>query len=84
MKMVRRWRPLRDGPAPNVSFVADVRTFDIPETIGACVRAASSHPCCVGVTLRPLGGSRMIKAAERAARRGGIRILWVPTWRCGG
>lgn len=75
--MIPRWRPLRGQPFPDGPFVADVRTFDIPETIAACIRNAATN--CVAVTLRPYGGARMIASAERTARKRGIRILWVPT-----
>lgn len=74
MRIIRRWRWWH-GQRPDGPFVADYRSFDIPETVAAMIRNAP--PNCVAVTLRPRGGQRMTAAAERAARRKGIRILWV-------
>ena len=77
--MIPRWRPFMGKAFPTGPFVADARTFDIPETIAAMIRNAA--PNCVAVTLRPYGGDRMTQAAESAARRRGVRILWVPAGR---
>lgn len=75
--MIPRWRPYYSRPQPVGAFVADVRSFDIPETVAAMVRGAPKN--CIAISLRPLGGQRMIAAAEREARRKGIRLIWVPT-----
>ena len=74
--MIPRYRPSRMESLPDGLFIADIRTFDIPETIVGMIRGAPSN--CVAVTLRPYGGARMVAMAERAARHKGIRILWVP------
>ena len=75
--MTAIWRgffePIPDGP-----FIADVRTFDIPGTIAACIRNAA--PGMVGVTLSRRGGPAMIAAAEEAARERGISITWIEEW----
>lgn len=75
--MIRRVRNGRfDIPTDGSPWIADVRTYDISTTIANMIRMAA--PGCVAVTLRPVG-QEMIIAAERAARRRGIRILWVKT-----
>ena len=73
--MLPRYRPLRQE-FPTGPYVADCRTFDVPNTIAAMVRGAPQN--CVAITLRPLGGEFMIAAAEREARHRNIRLLWVP------
>jgi orotidine-5'-phosphate decarboxylase len=55
-------------------WVADCRTYDIPETIVALIRSLSVY--CVAITLSPRGGRKMIQMAEQAARKKNIRILW--------
>lgn len=57
-------------------WVCDCRTFDIPNTIASLIRYLP--PSAVAVSLRPEGGATMIAAAEREARRRGMRVLWVP------
>jgi orotidine-5'-phosphate decarboxylase len=56
-------------------YVADCRSADIPETIAGLIRNAA--PGLVAVSLRPMGGARMVVTAERAARRRGARIIWI-------
>lgn len=73
--MIPKWRPLRGKPIPEVPYVADCRSFDVPNTICAMIRGLPVN--CVAVTLRPYGGAEMISRAEATARRRGIRILWV-------
>jgi len=58
-----------------VPFVLDTRSHDIPKTIVGMIRALPSN--CVALSLRVMGGPSMIKRAEGAARRRGVRILWV-------
>ena|ERR1700677_4159803 len=60
-----------DGSFP---WVADCRSFDIPPTIVGMIQNAA--PGLVAVTLSVRGGIRMIQAAERAARKRGVRIIW--------
>lgn len=55
-------------------YVADVRSFDIPNTIKGMIENAA--PGLVAVTLSPKGGKSMVKWAEHAARKRGIRIIW--------
>lgn len=55
-------------------YVDDCRSFDIPQTIVNMINNAA--PGLVAVTLSPLGGRKMVKWAEHAARKRGIRILW--------
>ena len=74
MTFIKRYRPWYGNIPAKELFIADVRTFDIPETIAAMIRNAPEN--CVAVTLRPIGG-KMIAMAEREARRKNIRILWV-------
>ena len=78
MKIIRRWRFLRDGDPPkDRPFVADFRTVDIPNTM---VNAISNvPPNCVAITWRitHLYGPSCVAVCERAARRKGIRLLWV-------
>lgn len=77
MKILRRIRQakLESPPDDGSPWVADVRTFDIPETISALIRNAA--PGLVAVTLGTGGGIPMMIAAERAARKRDIRILWI-------
>ncbi len=56
-------------------FVLDTRTHDIPKTIVGMIRALPTK--CVALSLRVQGGPAMIIHAESAARRRGIRILWL-------
>ena len=79
MRIIRRYRPLSGLPFPEGPYIADIRSFDVPKTIGAMIRNAP--PNCVAVTLRPYGGAQMIVTAEREARRKGLRIIWVPARR---
>lgn len=73
LKRVRIWQsPPEDG----TPWLADIRTFDIPETISACIRNAA--PGLVAITLSRRGGRQMIDAAEAAAAERGIRVIW---WR---
>lgn len=57
-------------------YVLDTRSMDIPETIAGMIRNAA--PGLVALSLRPAGGQRMVIEAERAARRRGARIIWLP------
>jgi orotidine-5'-phosphate decarboxylase len=59
-------------------WVCDCRSWDIPNTIAAMVSNAPAG--MVAISLRPYGAG-MIAAAERAARRRGVRIIWVPIGR---
>jgi hypothetical protein len=65
---------------PTGPFVADVRSFDIPNTMCACVRNADHN--CVAISFRlpqwPIKPDKTVAAVERVARRKGIRIIWVP------
>lgn len=70
---VRRVKPWNPIPT-NRPWVADVRSFDIPETVAACIRNCA--PGCVAISLSRLGGQAMIDAAEAAAAERGICILW--------
>lgn len=70
----RRVKPWTMIPTDGRPWVADLRTFDIPETIAACIRNAA--PGCVAISLSRLGGWTMVNAAEAAARERGIRVLW--------
>lgn len=56
-------------------FVLDQRTYDVPETIEAWIRNMPDN--CVAFSLRWQGGKRMVRRAERAARKRGKRILWM-------
>lgn len=58
------------------SFVLDTRSHDIPRTIVGMIRALPTN--CVALSLRVLGGPTMVKCVESAARRKGIRVLWLP------
>ena len=77
--MIRRIRPLDvlEGRIPDDGgpYVCDCRSIDIASTIAAAVRNAPSG--LIAISLRPYG-ARMIAAAERAARRRGARIIWLP------
>jgi len=63
---------------PDLRYVVDCRSIDVPNTIHAFVRRLPYGT--VAVSLRPYG-AQMIQAAERAARKRGVRILWVPIGR---
>lgn len=56
-------------------FVLDTRSHDIPRTIVGMIRVLP--PNCIALSLRVQGGPAMVKCAESAARRKGIRILWL-------
>ena len=64
----------RGAPKDGQPWIADWRSYDVPETVAAGIRNAA--PGLVAVTLSMLGGRKMIEAAELAARERGIRILW--------
>lgn len=57
------------------TFVLDTRSHDIPKTIVGMIRALPES--CIALSLRVQGGPAMISHAESAARRKGIRILWL-------
>lgn len=61
-------------PEPTGPYIADILTFDIPETIAACIRNAK--PGLVAVRLSRRGGARMVEAATVAARDRGVAIEW--------
>jgi orotidine-5'-phosphate decarboxylase len=65
---------LEEPPTDGTPWVADCRSFDIPNTIVGMINNAA--PGLVAVTLSPKGGPKMIKMAEHAARKRNIRILW--------
>lgn len=71
--MIPRIR-LCDSIPKSGPWIADCRTYDIPETIAAGIRNAG--PGIVAITLSRRGGMKMYEAAEAAARARGIRILW--------
>ena len=75
-RWIRRVKPWQHNipPVDGTPWVADVRTYDVPETIAACIRNTSSG--CVAISLSRLGGHAMVTAAEAAAKERGIRILW--------
>lgn len=77
MKTIRRVRAalLQSPPDDGSPWVADVRTFDIPETIAGMIRNAA--PGLVAVTLGTGGGIEMMVAADRAARRRNVRVIWL-------
>ena len=77
--MIKRWRLWYEGEPPkNEPFICDWRSYDIPNTVVACIRSLPAN--CVAITLRPTpwAGRMFIPAVERAARKKGIRIIWVP------
>ena len=80
--MMPRIRPqhVLDGALDNINgpWVCDCRSIDIASTISAMI--ANAPPGLVAISLRPFGGA-MIAAAERAARRRGVRIIWLPPGR---
>ena len=73
---IPRWRGLLDDrPKPPAGpWIADVHSFDIPNTIRMCILNAG--PGCVAVVLVDRGGPKMREAAEQAARERGVVILW--------
>lgn len=74
--MIRRVRNGYQAPTDGKPWVLDVRTFDIAETIVKMIQNASAG--LVAVSLRNGGGRQMLYAAERAARKRNVRILWIP------
>lgn len=74
MRMIRWWRVGEPVPPKGVPFVAMNKSFDIPETVAACIRNAA--PGMVAIALCRRGGRAMIGAAKDAAKERGIRILW--------
>jgi hypothetical protein len=73
---VPRWHgPLDPNPMPTSGpWIADVHSFDIPNTIATCVRSVGVG--CVAVVLVDRGGPAMRAAAEQAANERGVKILW--------
>lgn len=71
-----RWRgPLDPNPFPaSEPWIADVHSFDLPNTIAMCVRNVPAG--CVAVVLVDRGGPAMRAAAEQAALERGVKILW--------
>lgn len=59
---------------PTGPWIADCRTYDIPQTIVTMIEGLDDN--CVAVTLSLMGGHKMITAAENMAHKKGIRILW--------
>lgn len=59
---------------PDEPFVYDLRSFDIPETISKMIMRCPKN--LIAISLSPKGGPKMVKSAEHAARKKGIRILW--------
>lgn len=72
---VRRIKvPANRIPTDGQPWVADWRSYDIPETVTQGILHAA--PGCVAISLSMLGGPKMIRAAEAAAATRGIRVLW--------
>ena len=73
---VPRWRgPVVDTPqTPDGPWIADVHSFDVPETIKRCIMSVG--PGCVAIVLVDRGGRKMREVAEQAARKRGIVVLW--------
>ena len=69
---VHVWRGFE--PFPGAPYIADVHSFDVPETMVACIRNAA--PGLVAITASRFGGAKMIAAMEAAAADRGISILW--------
>ena len=67
------WRGFFE-PFPGAPYIADCRTFDIPETVAGCIEGAA--PGMVAITLSRRGGAEMIRQAEIAARARGASVLW--------
>ena len=61
-------------PTDDQPWVADWRSYDLPETISKGIYNAA--PGCIAITLSMLGGPLMITAAEEAAHARGMRVLW--------
>ena len=59
---------------PTGPFIADLHSFDVPETIANCIRSAA--PNCVGIVLVDRGGRKMREAAELAAKERGMAVIW--------
>jgi hypothetical protein len=71
---IPRWRLFDGEPDLGTPYIADCRTFDVPETIQACIRNAM--PGMVAITLSTRGGPAMIAAAEKAAAERGAVVVW--------
>jgi hypothetical protein len=69
MRIIPRWHEPYEPPAKK--FVADVRAH---HNMVALIRGMPKN--CVAITLRP-NGAISTANAERAARRRGIRIIWL-------
>jgi hypothetical protein len=65
---------LDDNPMPDGPWIADIHSFDIDNTIAACIRNCA--PGCVAIVLVDRGGPDMRKAAEQAAAERGMAIIW--------
>lgn len=75
---MKRVRPLFFDTVPEDGspYIADIRTFDVPETIAACIRNAASG--LAAITFSTMGGQEMVRRAEEAASRRGATVIW---WR---
>ena len=76
LAVIRRVKPIlwQFPPTDGTPYVIDYRSYDIPETIANAIKNAPVG--LVAITLSPRGGSKMVQAAEHAARKRNIRILW--------
>ena len=72
---IRRVRPFFEPVADDgQDWIADWRSYDIPETVVAGIRNAPSG--LVAITLSRHGGRRMVRLANAAARARGARVIW--------
>ena len=77
MAYIHKIKIFRPFPVDGKPWILDLRTYDIPETIIACICSAyKSAPNLVAVTLSRMGGFKMILEAEKIAQKLNIRILW--------
>ena len=75
LSTVPRWHGwLDDQPMPTGPFIANVHTFDVDNTIACCIRNCA--PNCVAIVLVDRGGPSMRAAAEQAASKRGMAIIW--------
>jgi hypothetical protein len=76
--MLKRWHWLLGGPVPDVPFVSSARMLDIGGTMVAAIASAPANCVAIamGCTLFQLN-AKAIADCERAARRKGLRLLWI-------